>query len=82
MPTVELAKSLFENGLLVTDLLFETKLCASKSDARRLIEGGGAAVNNKTVADVKTTITLADADGDGEYVVRAGKKKFARVVVK
>ncbi|MFA6937755.1 MAG: tyrosine--tRNA ligase [Treponema sp.] len=82
MPTVELSKSLFENGIAVTDLYFEAKLCATKSDARRLIQQGGAVVNEKPVSDVKDVIKLSDADTDGEFVVRAGKKKFVRVTLK
>lgn len=81
MPTVELSKSLFEAGMNVCDLYFETKLCATKSDARRLIQQGGASINSKNISDVKAVISLADADSDGEFVVKAGKKKICRVVV-
>ena len=82
MPTVELPKSSFENGVNVCDLYFDTKLCATKSDARRLIQQGGASVNGKQISDVKAVLTISDADSDGEFVVKAGKKKFARVVLK
>ena len=82
MPTVELSKTDFEAGVNACDLYFNVKLCATKSDARRLIQQGGATVNGKSVSDVKATITLADADSDGEFVVKAGKKKFCRVVLK
>lgn len=81
MPTVELSKSLFEAGMNVCDLYFETKLCATKSDARRLIQQGGASINSKNISDVKAVISLADADSDGEFVIKAGKKKICRVVV-
>lgn len=81
MPTVELSKSFFEAGMNVCDLYFETKLCATKSDARRLIQQGGASINSKNISDVKAVISLADADSDGEFVVKAGKKKICRVVV-
>ena len=80
MPTVELSKSLFGAGMNVCDLYFETKLCATKSDARRLIQQGGASINSKNISDVKAVISLADADSDGEFVVKAGKKKICRVV--
>ncbi|MCR4626894.1 MAG: tyrosine--tRNA ligase [Treponema sp.] len=82
MPTVELAKSTVENGIGVIDMFFEAKLGGTKSDIRRLIQQGGANINGKPVADVKATVTLSDADSDGEFVLRAGKKKFARVVLK
>lgn len=82
MPTVELLKSDFENGILLTDLYFNAKLCATKSDARRIIEQGGAVLNGKKITDVKVKISLSDADEDGEFVLKAGKKKICRIVLK
>ncbi len=82
MPTVELSKADFESGMNVCDLYFTCKLCATKSDARRLVQQGGASINGKNISDVKAVITLSDADEDGDFVVRAGKKKFCRLVLK
>ena len=82
MPTVELKLSDFEAGVNVCDLYFNTGLCATKSDARRLIMQGGATVNGKPLSDVKQILTKADLDEDGELVVKAGKKKICRVVLK
>ncbi len=82
MPTVELEKSVFDAGINICDLYFNTKLCATKSDARRLVEQGGASINGNQVKDVKAIITSSDADSDGEFVVKAGKKKICRVVLK
>ena len=81
MPSVEISKSLLENGIGVIDFFFEAKLGATKSDIRRLIQQGGANLNGKPVTDVKAVVTTADADADGEFVLRAGKKKFARVTL-
>ena len=81
MPSVEISKSLIENGIGVIDFFFEAKLRATKSDIRRLIQQGGANLNGKPVTDVKAVVTTADADADGEFVLRAGKKKFARVTL-
>lgn len=82
MPTVELLKSDFENGILLTDLYFNAKLCATKSDARRIIEQGGAVLNGKKITDVKALVSLNDLDSDGEFVLKAGKKKICRIVLK
>ena len=81
MPSVEISKSLVENGIGVIDFFFDAKLGATKSDIRRLILQGGANLNGKPVTDVKAVVTTADADADGEFVLRAGKKKFARVTL-
>lgn len=84
MPTVEIPFSDFENGIGVIDLFFAAKLGGTKSDIRRLVEQGGASVNNKPVTDVKFVITAADltvdSDGTREIILRAGKKKFTRIV--
>ena len=81
MPSVEISKSLVENGIGVIDFFFDAKLGATKSDIRRLIQQGGANLNGKPITDVKAVVTTADADADGEFVLRAGKKKFARVTL-
>ncbi len=83
MPTVEMEKSLIQNGIGAIDLFFAAKIGgATKSDIRRLIQQGGAAVNAATFNDVKRVLNEADLDKDGELVLRAGKKKFVRVVFK
>ncbi|MRJ06432.1 MAG: tyrosine--tRNA ligase [Epsilonproteobacteria bacterium] len=59
----------------VVDLLVEGKLCSSKSEARRLIKGGGVRVNGEKVTDISAQLE------PGEYVLQVGKRKFAKVKV-
>jgi len=79
MPTVALTEAdINETGLRVTDLLVLGKLCASKSDARRTIEGGGVFMD-----DVKVTDVYAAADRSklrGGIILRKGKKSFVRII--
>ena len=82
MPTVEIARGRFDAGIGVLDLFFDAGLAGSKSDARRLVEQGGAVVAEKAVTDVKAVIASDSLDSDGELVLRAGKKKFVRVITK
>ena len=82
MPSAEVDKSLVENGVGVIDFFAAANIGGSKSEIRRLIQQGGAAVTGNVVADVKQVITLNDADETGEFILRAGKKKFVRVVLK
>lgn len=77
MPTVNMA---FGEGKGVIDLFFEAGLGSTKSDIRRLVEGGGCFVNDNKISDVKAVITKDDAK-DGEMILRAGKKRIMRVVV-
>lgn len=82
MPTAELPRARFVPGIGVIDLFFEAGLAATKSDARRLVEQGGAVVAEKTITDLKATIGEDILDGTGELILRAGKKKFMRVITK
>jgi tyrosyl-tRNA synthetase len=62
--------------------LFETaSLCASGSEARRLIEQGGAYINNRRVEKFDELIQLEDFDPMGTLLLRAGKKKFHRIKI-
>ena len=81
MPTVEVEKARVAAGIGVIDLCAEARLGGSKSDIRRLIQGRGLSVNGTVIEDVKAALTLSDADDGGEFVLRAGKKKFVRVVL-
>lgn len=79
MTTVELTEEqIAESGLRMTDLLVLAKLASSKSDARRLIEGGGVFAGDEKVADVKAALPAEKLDGDG-IILRKGKKGFCKV---
>ncbi|RMF62681.1 MAG: hypothetical protein D6743_11855, partial [Calditrichaeota bacterium] len=65
---------------LVSLMGAETGLVASKGQARRLIQQGGAYVNQTKVASIESTITENDFQ-DGHVMLRAGKKRYHRLVV-
>jgi len=67
-------------GVGVVDLFVRSTLCATKSDARRLVRQGGAYVGRKNVTDIETLITEADAE-NGVILLRAGKKRYFRIIV-
>jgi tyrosyl-tRNA synthetase len=56
-------------------------LAKSSSEARRLIQQGGAYVNGQRIEDVDTLIANNDAN-DGEIVLRSGKKRFHKILIK
>ena len=59
-------------------LLVELGLAPSRSEAERLIKQGGVEINGERAADVKQELDLGQS---GSHLLRAGKKKFLRVVV-
>ena len=80
MPTVTLSSAKFEAGYSITDLFTDAGLAATKSEARRLVEQGGAFVGSESITDVKAVIGKDVLDKAGELVLRAGKKRYCRVV--
>ena len=82
MPTVELSAADFADGDMdILALLVKTELAPSRSDARRAVEQGGVSVADEKVTDIKTAYN-ADSFGADGLVVKRGKKKFVKVVVK
>ncbi len=80
VPTTNLPRSEFVQGIAATDLLVRTGLAESKKAARRLIEQGGAYLNDQPITDVAAVIK-EDALGPEGLLLRQGKKKYHRVVV-
>ncbi|EEG93831.1 tyrosine--tRNA ligase [Roseburia inulinivorans DSM 16841] len=82
MPTVELSSADFADGDMdILSLLVKTELAPSRSDARRAVEQGGVSVADEKVTDIRTAYN-ADSFGADGLVVKRGKKKFVKVIVK
>jgi len=67
------------DGVLLVAALAEAGLCKSRSEARRLVQGGAVRVNNARVDDPLAELSAAWFDA-GSAVVRVGKKKAARLL--
>lgn len=65
---------------LVTDVMTAAGVCASKSEARRLIDGGGVKIDDKKVGDVYGKVS--DYATTKEFVLSKGKKTKLKVVLK
>jgi tyrosyl-tRNA synthetase len=63
----------------VADLMVETKIVPSKSEARRAIAGGGAYLNNRKVTDVDAAPTPDDLLYGRFLILRRGKRTVAAV---
>lgn len=79
IPSTSIPASRFDEGINVLELFSMTDLCTSKSDARRLVQQGGARVNNIKINNVDAVIGI-DSVLDGEIMLKAGKKRFHRVI--
>jgi tyrosyl-tRNA synthetase len=63
-------------GWLVVDLLPSAGITKSKSEAQRLIRGGGLSVNDRRITDEKQRLMLDDAIEGELFVVRKGKRDY------
>ncbi|KLN64195.1 MULTISPECIES: tyrosine--tRNA ligase [Vibrio] len=71
----EMPEFAFDAGLPVSNLLKEAGLCASTSEAMRMVKQGAAKIDGEKVADSKF------APEAGTYVFQVGKRKFARLTI-
>ena len=67
-------------GIEAYILFKDTRLCATRSEARRLISQGGAYVNGKRIPSFETKIGPDDIQNN-TILLRAGKKKYLRVCI-
>ncbi|QQG40680.1 MAG: tyrosine--tRNA ligase [Candidatus Levyibacteriota bacterium] len=67
----------WSTGKSLVDFLTESKLATSKTDAKRLIEQGGVAIDEEIITD-----SNAPFSGTDDSIVRVGKRKFIRVSIK
>ncbi len=81
VPTVEIAKDLVGDGIRITNLFAAAGLTKSASEARRLVEGGGAYINDERVGDFNRVVT-PEVFAEGAVVLKAGKKNMRKVVLK
>jgi tyrosyl-tRNA synthetase len=92
MPRARLARTKFAAGYVAADLFTDAGLAPSKSEARRLIQQGGASIGRSGPAGEAPSLKALDdpgalvgedaLDGEGELLLRAGKKRYCRVITR
>nr|WP_319493496.1 tyrosine--tRNA ligase [uncultured Desulfobacter sp.] len=81
VPTSTLNKTDVVDKMFVVDLFCEAGLCKSKSDARRLVQQGGAYINDERLGTFEQVVVPDDVN-DCEIMLRAGKKKYHKIILK
>lgn len=79
LPTIEFEAEKLANGLGVLEAFVIAGLASSNGEARRLVQGGGAKVNDKAVSDIKRIIGTEDAIQDGSIKLSFGKKRHVLI---
>ena len=81
LPTIEVPRARLDEGVPLCNLLREAGLAKSSSEARRLIRGGGARVNDERFRDETGTVGTDDLTDGGIIKLSAGRKRHALVRV-
>ena len=82
MPATEIAADKLQDGKIgIMPLLVECGLCASNSEARRLVQQGGVAVNDEKVESIDASFDADSLLGEG-IIIKKGKKIFHRAFMK
>jgi len=62
---------------LLVDLIAELKLSPSKSETRRMMQGGGVKINGEKITDFNTTVSLTKEP----FILQVGKRKIVKVKI-
>jgi tyrosyl-tRNA synthetase len=80
VPTKEIEKSQLDGaGKPLIELLVQSGLCASKGQARKDIEGGGAYINNDREGNIQRAVTSNDLLFGKHLLLRKGKRNYVVV---
>lgn len=79
IPTTTYAKADLDEGKDILTLLVDTKLAASRGEARRLVQQGGVSVNGEKVAAIDKTFTTAEFNEEAALLIKKGKKSYHQI---
>ena len=75
LPRIDVPSENLKTGIGILEAFVIAGLANSNSEARRLVQGGGAKLNDTTVSDIKLQISSEDAVHYGTIKLSSGKKK-------
>ncbi len=81
LPIHKVSSATLAQGIPAFALLKEAGLSKSGGEARRLIRGGGARLNNQVIAQEDQMITLNDMSEAGSLTLSAGKKRHVSICI-
>jgi tyrosyl-tRNA synthetase len=82
LPTYNLTRADLAKGIPAFILFKDTGLASSGSEARKLIAGGGARINDEKVESDQTVVSLHHLSSDKTIKLSAGKKRHLLVVIR
>ena len=83
LPSVEIERHIIKKSISIVELFsISGSLLSSKSEARRLIRGGGAKLNNETIKDENLIIDQSFFLNNDSIKLSAGKKRHINIKLK
>ena len=79
LPTVDVPRTRLAAGIAAFELLHEAGLAESRTEARKLIKGGGGRLNDKPIVGDTATVGEGDLDSSGTLKLSAGRKRHVLV---
>jgi tyrosyl-tRNA synthetase len=79
LPTVTVPRAQLADGIAAFELFHQAGLAASRTEARKLIRGGGGRLNDKPIASDTMAIKHSDLGSDGTLKLSAGRKRHVLV---
>jgi tyrosyl-tRNA synthetase len=79
LPTVDMPRARLAAGIPAFELLHEAGLVESRTEARKLIKGGGGRLNDKPIAGDTAMVGEGDLDSSGTLKLSAGRKRHVLV---
>ena len=80
MPTSVIPLERLESGIPIMELFHEVGLANSRSEARRLVQQGGAYINEKQYRAIDMVVGT-DLLEENALLLRAGKKRYQRIII-
>jgi len=77
LPTILIDTKQLEQGIWIIEALKQAEFIKSNGEGRRLINNGGAKLNDIAVVDPDRKILISDANPDGVIKLSSGKKRHA-----
>ncbi len=79
LPVIDIARTKLAAGIAAFELFHDAGLAESRTEARKLIKGGGGRLNDKPIASDTAMVKDADLDGSGMLKLSAGRKRHVLV---
>ncbi len=77
VPQVVISKSELEAGINLVDFLSDkTKIFSSKGEARKMVQGGGVAINKEKISDVQAMVSSSHLLNSKYILAQKGKKNY------